>query len=138
MVADMWTTVAVHTKGRRLSFQVSRKSSMARLRSGMLAKLPRRTALDAEEGEPTLDQVEPARTGWNEVCHEARMSVESRLDPRVLVGAVVVEHQMQGCRGRKLLVGLAQEAQKLLMPVTLEALADDTAIQYPDICETLH
>ena len=43
--AQIWSTVAVQTKGRGLSFQASRKAAMARLRSGVLGKLRRRIAL---------------------------------------------------------------------------------------------
>ena len=49
----------------------------------------------AEFGEPAFDQMEPARTGGNEVQHKARMPLEPALDALVTVGAIVVEDQVQ-------------------------------------------
>lgn len=79
----------------------------------------------AEFGKPTFDQVEPARTGWNEVQHEPGMMGQPALHARVAVRAVVVEDQMQGRATGELSVEPLEKLQELLMSVARITLADD-------------
>src|SRR4051794_29911209 len=58
------------------------------------------------------------------------MSVEPVLHFRGAMGAVIVHHQMQRHRCGKLPMDAAQELQKLLVAVTLIAVADDFAVQH--------
>ena len=53
------------------------------------------------------------------------MPLEPSLDLRMLVSGVVVDDQMQIETFRRIAVDGAQEAQKLLMAMTVHALADD-------------
>src|ERR1700686_495397 len=69
-----------------------------------------------EQREPSLHLIHPAGTGGREVEGEARTLCQPRIDERVFVGVVVVEHQVD------LLGGIApvedaQESEKLLAPV---------------------
>ena len=84
----------------------------------------------AEFGEPAFDQVEPARTGRDEVQHEPRVPRQPAPDARVAVGAVVVEDQVQGFPVGKLGVEFAQELEELLMAVVLVALADHSTFDH--------
>jgi hypothetical protein len=71
--AIFWTmssTVAVQMKGLGFSLQAFRNSSIARVQSGTLTKLPRR--LVRQFSEPVLYQIQPARAGWNKVTDKAR------------------------------------------------------------------
>jgi hypothetical protein len=61
---------------------------------------------------------------------EARMLRQPRLHGGVLVGGVVVHHQMQIEVRRRALVDDAQEADELLMAVPLGTAADDGPVEH--------
>ena len=61
---------------------------------------------------------------------EAAVPVEPSLHLRRAMSAIVIHHQVQGHLARELTVDAAQEPQKLLVPVTLIAVANDLARQY--------
>ena len=77
-----------------------------------------------EFGEPTLNEVEPTRTGGDEVQHKPRMPSQPTLNARVPVSAIVIEDQVQGLFGRKLGVEPLEKLQELLMSVPGITLAD--------------
>jgi len=95
--------------------------------SRTLRKAPRRTGLLVEFGEPAFNQIEPARTGGNEMQGKPRMPLEPALHARMAVRAVVVENQMQVLAWGKLGVEAPKELQKLLMAVSRIALANNPA-----------
>jgi len=68
--------------------------------------------------EPALDEVEPGARGRDEVEVEARVTLEPRVDVGVLVGAVVVDDQVQLAVAGELAVEVAQELEELLVAVT--------------------
>ena len=84
-----------------------------------------------EFAEPAFHQVEPAGAGGDEVRDEAGVALEPRLHVGVLVGAVVVHHQVQSDVAGKFRIQAAQEFQKLLVAVPGIALADDFALAGP-------
>ena len=57
------------------------------------------------------------------------MPLEPSLDAGMLVSAVVIHYQVQGCFTGKLLIQTAEKFQKLLMPMPFLALPDDSALQ---------
>ena len=65
------------------------------------AEDPAPKALLRQLAEPALDQVEPRSAGRREVQLEARVGVEPLAHRLVLVGAVVVEDDVQGQVGRE-------------------------------------
>ena len=80
-------------------------------------------------GEEGLDRVRPRARGRGEVEGPAGMAGEPGADLGVLVGGIVVEdgvHQLARRHGR---LDAVEEADELLVPVTLHALADDRAVQ---------
>jgi hypothetical protein len=91
----MDSTVAVHTKGFGFSFQASRNSVMASFRSSTLPNEPANT-LARQLSEPALYQVQPTRTGRHKMKSETRMFLQPGVDLLLLVGAIVVHHQVQG------------------------------------------
>ena len=78
--------------------------------------------------EPSLDQIHPTGTGGDKVRYEAGIALEPRLYFRVLVRPIVVHDEMQWDIARKFGVKPPQEFQKLLMPVSAMAFADDSAV----------
>src|SRR3989304_2164749 len=72
-------------------------------------------ALAGELSKPALDQIQPAGTGGDKVTNKPRVAREPRLHGRMLVGAVVVHHQMQSDLSGELCIQAPQEFQKLLM-----------------------
>jgi len=61
---------------------------------------------------------------------EVRIALQPGLHLGMFVGAVVVHHQVQWHRAGKFSIQTAQEAQKLLVPVPLKALANDPSLQH--------
>src|SRR5712692_11362721 len=60
------------------------------------ARAPVRPALDlfvGEQGEPAFDEIQPGTTGRGEVQMEPRPTRQPAVNPRGLVGTVVVENQ---------------------------------------------
>src|SRR5688572_23867139 len=80
-----------------------------------------------EEG---LDRVEPGAGGRGEVEGEARMAAEPGDHLRMLVGGIVVEDDVDELAGRHLCLEGIEEADKLLMTVTLHAAAEDGAVEH--------
>ena len=74
-----------------------------------------------DQAEEALDQIDPGRRSRREVEMEARVAFEPCLDLGMLVGCVVVHHDMQIKGFRGLGVNGAQKAQELLMPVPMHA-----------------
>lgn len=58
----------------------------------------------AEFFKPVFDEVEPTRTGGNEVQYKALMFGQPAANPLMAVGAVVIEDQVRGDRAGKLLI----------------------------------
>ena len=78
---------------------------------------------------PVLDQIKPGRAGGNKMQVKAWISPQPLLDLGVFGGSIIVEDQMQIQPGRKFSVQASEELQKLLMTVSLHAVADDSAFQ---------
>jgi hypothetical protein len=83
-----------------------------------------------EDGEESLDGVEPAGGGGREVERPARMPAQPFDHLGVLVGGVVVEDGVDGLSSRDLAFDGVQEPDELLVPVALHAAADDLALQH--------
>ena len=64
--------------------------------------------------------------------NEARMLLEPSAHVRMLVGAVIVHHQVQPHLAGEFLIQTAQEFQELLVAVPREALSDDPALEMED------
>ena len=60
----------------------------------------------------------------------ARMTRQPRPDFGMLVAAVIVEDDMNQLAGRDVALEAVEKAQKLLVPVALHALPDDTAVEH--------
>jgi hypothetical protein len=93
---------------------------------------PEDAALEAalgENGEEALDGVEPTGRGGGEVEGPARMTPQPFDHLRVLVGGVVIEDGEDRLASRDFALDGVQEADELLMAVTLHAAADDPALQ---------
>ena len=88
---------------------------------------PAAQLLFGEQREPALDQVEPGAAGRGEVQMEARMAQQPALDGRGLVGAVIIEDQVQLQFTRHRGVDGFKEAAKLDRAVTAMELADHGA-----------
>src|SRR2546425_11774007 len=82
-------------------------------------------AFGSQLSEPAFDQIQPTGTGWHKVRDEARVSVEPRHRPGMLMSPVVIHHQVQGNVSRKLLVESAEKLKKLLVSMPLIALTND-------------
>ena len=87
-------------------------------------------ALSGDLGEEALDQVEPGRRCRREMHVEAGMTGQPRLDLGVLVGGVVVGDQVDIEVRRDLPVDPVEEADELLMPVLVHALADHPTVEH--------
>ena len=81
-----------------------------------------------ELGEEALDGIEPGGRGRREVEMEPWMALQPCLDLCVLVGRVVVDDEMGFPVLWGLAIDLVEEADELLMPVALYALADDSEL----------
>lgn len=77
--------------------------------------------------EEALDLVQPGGKGRGEVEAEALMPGKPGFDLGMLVGGVVVDHQLQGELLGRVAIDRAQEAQELLVAVSRHAFADDLA-----------
>src|SRR5580700_2369344 len=80
-----------------------------------------------EQRKPALDQVEPGAAGRSEVQMEARMAQEPALDGRGLMGAVIIEDQVQLQFIRHRGVDGGKEAAKLDRAMALMELTDHGA-----------
>ena len=87
-------------------------------------------ALLGQLGEEPLDGIEPRRRGWREVEGETRMPAQPLHDLGVLVGGVVVEDEVDRLALRDCGFDRVEEADELLMPMTLHAAADHLALRH--------
>ncbi len=60
----------------------------------------------------------------------ARMAVQPRLHPRMFVGPVVVNNQMEIQFRRCMHIDLLQKSDELLMPMPWHAITDDPPIKH--------
>ena len=86
-------------------------------------------ASPAELGEQAFDGVEPRARCRREVEGPASMAREPGADLRMLMDGVVVEDNVDQLAGRNLRLNGVEEADKLLMAVTLHVAADDRAVE---------
>ena len=84
--------------------------------------------LVSDQGKEAFDLIEPGAVGWDEMHVPARPSGQPGLDPGMTVRGVVVADAVNIQISGDGLVDLAQEGQKLLMPVSLMTFADDLAL----------
>ena len=82
-----------------------------------------------ELGEQGLDRVQPGARGGGEVEDPARVPGQPAPHFGVLVGAVVVEDDVDHLARRHGALDGVEEAEELLVPVALHALADDRAVE---------
>jgi hypothetical protein len=82
-----------------------------------------------EDGEEALDGVQPTGGGGREVEGPPGMAAEPRDDLGVFVRAVIVEDDVDGLVGRDLALDGIEEADELLMAVSLHAAPDDLAFE---------
>lgn len=85
--------------------------------------------LGGNVSEEALDHVQPGRRSGREVNMETRVFLQPFFDLGVLVGCVVVTHQMQCLLPGRFPVDLLQEIEPLDVAMTLLAGSDDLAIQ---------
>src|SRR5262249_23580712 len=76
-----------------------------------------------------LDGIEPRGGCRGEMEHEARMFADPFPDLRMLVGRIVIDDDMDHRLFRHLGIDDIEEADELLMAMTLHALADDLALK---------
>ena len=86
-----------------------------------------------ELGEEALGGVEPGRRRRREMEGPARMAGEPLADLFMLVGAVVVEDDMDHLAGRDAALDHVQEAKELLMPMALHVAADHGAVEHIEV-----
>ena len=91
--------------------QILPNGGFQRARAAMGAALD---LLLGQRGEPALDQVEPRRAGRGEMHMKPRMAGQPSAHARRLVGAVVVENQMNVEVRRDLRVDRVEKLQELL------------------------
>ena len=80
--------------------------------------------------EPALHHVQPRAGSRDKMKVETEVLAQPGFDPWMFVGRVVVHDEMQVQVGRRLRVDELEEADKLLMPVSRHAIADDFAIEH--------
>jgi hypothetical protein len=87
-------------------------------------------AAASEFGKEPLNRVEPGCRGRGEVERPARMAGQPGSDFGMLVAAVIVEDHMDQPASRDVALKAVEKAEKLLVPVTLHALADDCPVEH--------
>src|SRR6516225_8565208 len=87
-------------------------------------------APSAQLGKKAFDRVEPGARGRGEVKDEAGMPAEPGPHLGMLMSGVIVEHHVDDPAGRHLTFDGIEKPDKLLMPVTLHAAANDLALQH--------
>src|SRR5271157_1075017 len=80
-------------------------------------------------GEEAFDGVEPRARGRREMESEALMPVKPMAHLGMLVGGVIVEDHVHDLASWDLRLDGVEEADELLMPVTLHVAADDRAVE---------
>ena len=83
-----------------------------------------------ELGEEAFDGVEPGRRYGREVEGPAGIPGQPLAQLRMLVGCVVVDDGVDFLSGRHLRLNGIEEADKLLVPVTLHVAADDAVCRH--------
>ena len=86
-------------------------------------------SLPGQGGEETLDGIEPRARCRREVEDPARVPLEPGHDLGMLVGAVVVEDDMDHLAGRHLALDGVEKADELLVTVLLHAATDHRAVE---------
>src|SRR6266446_770940 len=87
-------------------------------------------ALLSEFAKPTLDQVKPRGTGGGVMHMKARMLDQPLGNVVMLMGAVIVQYQVQVQTAGDLSIKLAQELQIFLMSMTRHTRTDHGAVQH--------
>jgi len=103
----MSSAFAVQTKGVGSAFHLAMKSKIASIKSGTLAKLPRRTALPLSSANQRSTKVEPTGTGRNVMNFEAPMTLQKAAYLLMFVRTVIVHDQVQFDIGLKFSIELA-------------------------------
>ena len=85
--------------------------------------------LACELGEEAFNGIKPGRRGRGEVEGPARVTGQPSAHPRVFVGGIVVDDGMDHFSHRNLRLDRIEEADELLMAVTLHVAADDSAVE---------
>jgi len=88
-----------------------------------------------DEAEPPLPLVEPGRVGGSEVEMVARAAGQPRPDGRVLVGAVVVEHEVHVEADGPIGVDVTQEGEELLVAMPASTLRQNLSTARLERCE---
>ena len=83
-----------------------------------------------QDGEEAFDRVELGGGRRGEVEHPARMTRQPCPHGGVFVGGVVVENDLDELTDRDLPLDGVEEADELLMAVTLHVLSDDRAVEH--------
>ena len=89
----------------------------------------------SEFGEETLDGVQPRTGCWREVEHKPVVAIEPSPNLWMLMGGVIVEDDVDGFVGRDLSVDHVEEADELLVPVTLHITSDHGSVENVQSCE---
>jgi len=80
--------------------------------------------------EPALDQIQPGTGCGNKMQIEPWMPFEPGFDSRMLVGAVIVDDEMEIITGGSVGIDFTQESDKLLMPVAWHTIADYLSVEH--------
>ena len=83
----------------------------------------------SEMGEPSFDEIQPGTGSGSEVQVKAGVPLQPRLHPRMLVGAVIVDDNVQLQPRRGLLIDGFQKADEFLMTMAGHTVADHFAVQ---------
>jgi hypothetical protein len=86
-------------------------------------------ALAGDLSEEALDEIQPGGSGRGEVEMKARVFREPRLDQGMLVGAVVVQNEMDVLPARGLPINRVQECQEFAVGVARLTPLDDVALE---------
>ena len=121
--------LAVQTKGLGIWFVCSMKPLMADCKLDDGSEDAALQALLGELGEVALHGVEPRAGGGRELEGEPLVAGEPGENRGMLVSGIIVENDMDGFTLRDLGLDGIQEADELLMAVSLHAAADDLAFQ---------
>src|ERR1035438_7307460 len=80
-------------------------------------------------GEPSFDEIQPGTGSGSEVQVKAGVALQPRLHPRMLVGTVIVDDNVQIQPRRGLLIDGFQKADEFLMTMAGPTVADYFAVQ---------
>jgi hypothetical protein len=80
--------------------------------------------------EPAFHHIQPETRRAGEVQMESRMTLQPRMDTRMLMYSVVVHDQVQIQTVRGLRIEAFEKANELLMSVSRHAVADNLAIEH--------